>query len=333
MNPMKSIQRFFVALVCVFCLYYAWLIVVYDFRPIPVRSFDDYRFNIRFQNQTSRGISVSRGTKKAKRQQPSSNCYDPVFLVIVVSSAPNNFERRSAIRNTWARAILDVEHNGTRGDYTELVTTVFLLGQAKDELLRKLVATEAKYYGDVVTGSFLDSYRNLTLKTKLGFEWVNRRCKFEYFLKTDDDIFVNINGLVKWLRSLPRENLYTGRCAFNKSVIRIPNHKWAVPKTMYERDYFPPYCVGMGYILSSDVLKKIIKAIPSQAFVVLEDVFVGLLIEKFNIKPVDNSRYFQLSSDYSGDMCGKKDLLLTLDVNPIQMLTLHLKFLNQSACG
>ena len=156
-------------------------------------------------------------------------CRAPVFVLIVVFSAPRNFERRSIIRSTWA----EVKHmdpditNITEESYTakSLVKTVFLLGQANEET-QSIIKTESEYYNDIVVGSFTDSYGNLTLKAKLGLEWAQQSCKFQYYLKTDDDVFVYNKGVVKWLWKLPRERVYTGRCDFNKAVIRTAGNKW-----------------------------------------------------------------------------------------------------------
>ena len=157
-------------------------------------------------------------------------CERSVFLLIVVFSAPKNFEQRSIIRSTWAEIIdkdPDITNIIIKGSYTgqSLVKTMFLLGQT-DEKTKNIIQIESEYYNDLVIGSFTDSYGNLTLKTKLGLEWARGFCKFEYYLKTDDDIFVYSKGLVKWLWQLPRERVYTGRCAFNKTVIRTAGHKW-----------------------------------------------------------------------------------------------------------
>ena len=157
-------------------------------------------------------------------------CERSVFVLIVVFSSPTNFERRSIIRSTWAE-IKETDSNITsiisRKSYTKasLVKTVFLLGQT-NEKTQSIIEYEAQHYNDLVIGSFTDTYGNLTLKTKFGLEWAQQFCKFKYYLKTDDDVFVYSKGVVKWLWQLPRERVYTGRCDFNKKVIRTAGHKW-----------------------------------------------------------------------------------------------------------
>ena len=159
-------------------------------------------------------------------------CKTPVFVVIVVFSSPKNIEKRSVIRSTWAEIkvkdadsdITNIVLKGSYGNSKRLVKTVFLLGKT-DKETQNSTEIESEYYNDIVFGSFKDSYGNLTLKTKLGLKWAYKFCKFKYYLKTDDDVFVYSKGLVKWLWQLPREGIYTGRCDFNKTVIRVGN-KW-----------------------------------------------------------------------------------------------------------
>ena len=158
-------------------------------------------------------------------------CKTPVFVVIVVFSSPKNIEKRSVIRSTWGEIkntdsnITNIVLKGSYGNPKRLIKTVFLLGKT-DKETQNSIEIESEYYNDIVIGSFKDSYGNLTLKAKLGLEWAYKFCNFKYYLKTDDDVFVYSKGLVKWLWQLPREGIYTGRCDFNKTVIRVPGHKW-----------------------------------------------------------------------------------------------------------
>ena len=158
-------------------------------------------------------------------------CKTPVFVVIVVFSSPKNIEKRSVIRSTWAEIkdtdsiITNIANEGSYSNPKRLVKTVFLLGKP-DKKTQSSTEIESEYHSDLVFGSFKDSYGNLTLKAKLGLEWAHKFCNFKYYLKTDDDVFVYSKGLVKWLWQLPREGVYTGRCDFNKAVIRTSGHKW-----------------------------------------------------------------------------------------------------------
>ena len=88
----------------------------------------------------------------------------------------------------------------------------------------------------------------------------------------------------------------------------------------------------MGYILSSDVVDNIMTVIETQPLFPLEDVYVGLMVKKFNIKPVDNRYYFQININYSGDISNRKHMFLSHSATAIETLQLHLKYLSVNYC-
>ena len=88
----------------------------------------------------------------------------------------------------------------------------------------------------------------------------------------------------------------------------------------------------MGYILSNDVVDNIMTVIEKQPLFPLEDVYVGLLVKKFNIKPVDNRHYLHVNTEYSGDICKRKHMFLSHSATVIQTLQLHLKYLSVNYC-
>ena len=89
----------------------------------------------------------------------------------------------------------------------------------------------------------------------------------------------------------------------------------------------------MGYIISSDILENMMLIVPTQPLFVLEDVYVGLVLESLKIVPVDNRKYLQVHYDYSWDVCQHKNMLLSLEANSKQMLGLYLKFSQLAKCG
>ncbi len=55
-------------------------------------------------------------------------------------------------------------------------------------------------YGDLVQENFLDSYRNLTLKTLMGIRWASIYCaNAKFIVKIDDDVVLNPYFLVNYL--------------------------------------------------------------------------------------------------------------------------------------
>ncbi|XP_022787639.1 lactosylceramide 1,3-N-acetyl-beta-D-glucosaminyltransferase-like, partial [Stylophora pistillata] len=110
------------------------------------------------------------------------SCMQHYDLLMIISSAPGNFERRNNIRKTWA-----FERSAK-----PRWTSVFLVAQTRDEGVSNLLLEEDEALKDLVRASYYDYYYNQTHKIKMGFEWAITYCNFSFLLKLDDDVFVHI---------------------------------------------------------------------------------------------------------------------------------------------
>lgn len=135
-------------------------------------------------------------------QQPSNLCSSPIFILIIVTSAVDDFDRRMTIRELWGSEVL--VDNMT-------VKTTFLLGQTENNTIQDKIYAEHYRYNDIIQERFIDSYNNLTLKSVMMLKWVYNHCgeNINFVMKADDDMFVNIPLLVTTLkaRRKPREIL------------------------------------------------------------------------------------------------------------------------------
>ncbi|NWT23568.1 B3GT5 galactosyltransferase, partial [Pheucticus melanocephalus] len=66
--------------------------------------------------------------------------------------------------------------------------------------------------------------------------------------------------------------------------IRTRRSKWYVSREEYPGATYPPFCSGTGYVLSSDVASQIYNISESVPFIKLEDVFIGLCLDKLKIQ-------------------------------------------------
>lgn len=175
--------------------------------------------------------------ESATDPQPiSAICKNEVYLLILVISQPESFERRTFIRYSWAsmyeKIFLKVKQfkkfqTGKKYSSKNVVKVVFVMGHTngRKEVMKK-VYKEQSIKKDLVIGSLIEDYRNLTLKTRLALKWSYYDCKSVYTIKTDDDVFINTVALVEWLKQQSTEKLYTGWCNFNSPVIRNNASKW-----------------------------------------------------------------------------------------------------------
>lgn len=105
-------------------------------------------------------------------QQPSCRSLGLNPLVIIlVHSAPGNSQKRQTIRETWA-------------SWKRKCRVVFLVGESQKH--QNALEQEAHLFGDVVQGSFVDTYRNLTYKHAMALKWGSEECsEAQYVFKVN----------------------------------------------------------------------------------------------------------------------------------------------------
>lgn len=206
------------------------------------------------------------------------------FLVLMVPVAPGNMAGRDAIRDTWGGETL------VRG---RRVITLFLLGlpsaATRAEQQQKLIQENQRHH-DLVQSDFLDSYHNLTIKTMMMLEWFNANCAgASYIMKIDSDMYLSVQNLVDLLvkPDIPKQNYMTGLVWWHSSVSRNIFNKFYIPRTVVAAPEFPPYPLGMAYVMSSDLPGKILRVAPYNRTFFIEDVHLGMCLNLLGIKPTD----------------------------------------------
>ena len=210
-----------------------------------------------------------------------TTCEGKYFLLILVSSAPANFERRYLIRQTW----------GVDNNIVPQWKTYFLLGQTRNQAHSDLLKKENSIYGDMIRADYYEHYWNQTLKIQMAFEWAARYCNFSYLLKADDDVFVNSRRLldVLQLKTTPKKGLYMGKLHHNPGVQR--DGKWRVSYEEYNGTHYPDFCSGAGFVMSYDVVESVVPLFDVIKPYRLDDVYVGMLAEKLGVRAVDHKGF------------------------------------------
>ena len=227
--------------------------------------------------------SKSRKTKPQHKTTLITNsvCARHYPLLILVSSAPANFERRYLIRQTW----------GGDNNIVPQWKTYFLLGQTRNQAHSDLLKKENSIYGDMIRADYYEHYWNQTLKIQMAFEWAARYCNFSYLLKADDDVFVNSKRLldVLQLKTTPKKGLYMGKVHHNPGVQR--DGKWRVSYEEYSGTHYPDFCSGAGFVMSYDVVESVVPLFDVIKRYRLDDVYVGMLAEKRGVRAVDHTGF------------------------------------------
>ncbi|XP_029000396.1 beta-1,3-galactosyltransferase 2-like [Betta splendens] len=204
------------------------------------------------------------------------------FVVLVVPVEPSNRLHRDVIRNTWGGETLVLG---------KAVKLLFMVGRHVGdgaEAVQEQLLQESRRHRDVIQSDFQDCYKNLTIKTMVMLEWLDFYCSgASYAMKVDSDTFLNGHNLVNMLLTAPRNNYMTGLVASEAAVLRDLSSKWYLPVDLYPQSHYPRYALGLGYVLSMDLPRKLVQASKHVKALYIEDVYLGLCMEHAGIPPTN----------------------------------------------
>ena len=201
-----------------------------------------------------------------------SYCSSNHSVIILIKTGLKNQELRESIRQTWGREAV----------YRYNTPVLFVLGQTQDRHLKKNITVESYFHNDIIQGSFIDHYYNLTLKTLFALNYANEFCSnIPWILYVDDDAIVNVPKLhrfISYLSNKPgsRDQIHC-RSNINAPVNRNPDSKWYLTTDEYEDKKYPTYCTGIGYLLPTDVSRRLYDSAMdpnTQPKLWIDDIFV-----------------------------------------------------------
>ncbi|XP_075229820.1 beta-1,3-galactosyltransferase 5 [Lycorma delicatula] len=200
------------------------------------------------------------------------NVSNTPLVLAVVHSTPKHFSNRKAIRKTWGRDI----------------NVVFLVGET-DNITQQLLNDENSKHNDIIQGSFIDAYRNLTYKHVMGLKWLTYYCRTaRYILKLDDDVFVNSRNLndllVRQLSPLGARRLILCKLLPSSVAKRTYRSKWRVTPAEYPGRWYPGYCPGWAVLYSPDVVFALYCEAQRSPYFWIDDVHItGTLVAQANL--------------------------------------------------
>lgn len=282
------------------------------------------------KNISTTSVPVRAPTASTARPSECSSCFQHNFdfilnnpdicqsentsikVIILIATVHGNTEKRKAIRETWLSL-----YKGNTGR----VRYAFLLGMTADKALQVALETESATHRDILQEDFVDTYNNLTLKTMMALQWASTSCqKAEFVMKTDDDMYVNLNSmstaLDKYKDVLQRS--VGGYCVQSANPVRDKNSKWYVSLKTYPHAKYHGYCSGTGYVTSMAVTQKVFEISKHIPFFHLEDIYVGLCINKLKFSftriPGFNPHFIPISCVYK-----RTNVITSHQVSPQQM--------------
>ncbi|TRY97833.1 hypothetical protein DNTS_014965 [Danionella cerebrum] len=239
------------------------------------------------------------------------------YIVIVVPVPPWDVDARNGIRNTWgAERVVE----------GKVVLVLFLVGLNSGddaETLQRQLYNENLQYKDILQSNFQDSYRNLTIKTMVMMEWLSKKCQqASYAVKVDADVLLMMKNLINMLVSLStiKTNYMTGLVWYESPVIRDPSNRFFLPYDIYDRNAYPPYPLGMCYIISLDLPQQFLQQSKKIRPIYIEDAYLGMLLEKIGVVPTKPTNMDQfVVSPPVYNRCYYSGLIAVLTANTNQM--------------
>ena len=220
-------------------------------------------------------------------------------LIIFITSAPFQNERRLSIRQTWlsllvnntiarGRSSIRTMKNPSNSSNNLVIHYWFVCGRDTKQEVESAVEDESAVYGDILRLEYTETYSLLVFKTMSSL-WLASTMDIQFIVKVDDDVYLHVPKMIWWLKtsSIP-EKLYSGAVVNGGKVIRNPKHKWFVSEKFLNDTLFPPYCNGPFYILSKSALLELLKVSSNEGLTPfpLEDAYIGILAKRVGIAPL-----------------------------------------------
>lgn len=273
---------------------------VYDIlaRPVRGRLNESFSFNtshiFKTQENYAQNIYDYRLVARPRITQCNSHSKESkLFLLVILISKASYFERRSTIRKIWK------QHCSKHSN----ISFVFSIGSTQNARINQRVLLESYIHGDILLHDHPDLYYMFTHKVMSSIKFAVLECSFEFLMKLDDDIVVDLIELIKYLDRFQGryDNLYMGDYSGDYPLInRDPTSRFYVSNREFAGKYALPYQGGSAYILSSDVasrvyhLSKYVYWPPFSDF--LEDCYLGMLCVHLRCEFVNMKPYFSIKN-------------------------------------
>ena len=97
----------------------------------------------------------------------------------------------------------------------------------------------------------------------------------------------------------------------------------------YPKERYPGYCLGGGYLISSDILGAVVKKSYGRKIFPMEDIYIGLIIAEMpNVMVEDQRKHFDLLYTGRKHDCQLNDLFLAHQVFADNLIKHSVRALN-----
>ena len=247
-------------------------------------------------------------------------------VVIIVMSARGYFDKRKAIRETWAKDhdnvyfVISMPCNvsplqrrnelkceGSTGNEEYL---------AKVAMEEMALIIEQSEFRDMIYVERPDSYSALVHKLVAAYGWVLQHTRADWVVKVDDDTFVRVDYVANLLsRFSPSNPTVVGRIIHNSLVHK--QGKWA--DVEYSPSRYPPWPQGScGYVVSRPVVEYVVRNSDALFEYQGEDTSLGIWL---NESPIKGSVIWEKSEAFvnEGDCHNLDYVVIGHEITPEKM--------------
>ena len=123
----------------------------------------------------------------------------------------------------------------------------FLVGRSTEETLTGNIYAEAAIYRDIMIEDIQESFYKLSYKVMIGLTWAHYKFRYDFILKCDDDVFIQVDRMLNLLTTAQKHEGYFGQVMVDQPVMR--DGKYGLTKEEHGNKYFAPYCSGGGFYI------------------------------------------------------------------------------------
>lgn len=245
---------------------------------------------------------------KAYHRYNYSTIYEPriqgeqMAILVYTSCTLHAAATRNTIRQTWG----SIDRQRPKSN----IILAFVVGKSPADIHKTKenkdalneLKIEHQHHQDILMFDFIDSYRNLTLKSLNTLKWFIQT-NMSLLVKCDSDVIVNWRTIYKLANEIKTKtsDFIIGH-RMHTSPIRDQTSKWFVPYQVYNRTTYPDFASGGAYVISSSAVSKILQKYYSIRYLYLEDVFIaGLCRSAANITLIHSQQFLRDKEDGISD--------------------------------
>ncbi|CAF2519917.1 unnamed protein product [Rotaria sp. Silwood2] len=307
-------------IVCILILYYLNMLFGFDSYIWYEKSFEDeYHLNMKHIDVTKIEENVEQvlGSPNnilsneflIKNEYLCGRSLNPETLIhphllILIKSNLENFQKRQAIRMTWA-----IKHQLTNKN----IQVAFVLGT---DARKTSVEDESNKYGDIIQIDRIDYYYYSTYKMIMMLHWISDYCtsksrrsphidlrKYVFFV--NDDYYVDIDQLLiyiynidedKEMTTYERRTFITGELIEKSRPRRFINDRWYVSLIDYPYDIYPPYISTECFLMTRYNARLYYISSKYTRLFYFDHIYMGLLAYSMSTNLIKNNQLFSTSS-------------------------------------